>query len=83
MNTFKTPSYGAPWQQIFVHAMLERRRARSASKIAAAEKAITKRLNELPVSKENAEELQALMSAVNKLNGAKSTCKVIAFPKLK
>jgi hypothetical protein len=63
--------------------MLERRRARSSSKIAAAEKAITKRLNELPVSKENAEELQALMSAINKLNGAKSTCKVIAFPKLK
>jgi hypothetical protein len=63
--------------------MLERRRARSASKIAAAEKAITNRLNELPLSQENVAELQALVSAVKKLEQAKSSCKIIPFRKLK
>lgn len=83
MNTFKTPPYGAAWQQVFIHAMLERRRTRTVSKIAEAERAITKRLHELPVSKENVEELQALMNAIDKLDRAKPSCQMIPFPKLK
>ena len=67
-----TPSYGAPWQQIFVHAMLEIDSPRIASKIAAAEDAVSKRLNELPLNQANAEELQALISAINKLRSAKA-----------
>ena len=67
-----TPSYGAPWQQMFVHAMLEIDSPRVASKIAAAEDAVSKRLNELPMNQANAEELQALISAINKLQSAKA-----------
>jgi len=66
-----TPSYGAPWQQKFVHALMEINSPRIASKIAAAEDAVSKRLNELPLNQANAEELQALISAINKLQRAK------------
>ena len=67
-----TPSYGTPWQQKFVHALMEINSPRIASKIAAAEDAVSKRLNELPLNQANAEELQALISAISKLHRAKA-----------
>lgn len=67
-----TPPYGAPWQHVFVHAMMEIDSPSIASKIAAAEDAISKRLDELPLDKANAEELRALLSAIIKLDRAKT-----------
>jgi|KBSMisStaDraftv2_1062788.scaffolds.fasta_scaffold01662_8 DNA uptake protein ComE-like DNA-binding protein len=67
-----TPPYWSPWQHVFVHAMMEIDSPRIALKIAAAEDAISKRLNELPLNQANAEELQALLSASNKLDRAKA-----------
>jgi len=52
--------------------MLEIDSPRIASKIAAAEDALSKRLSELPLNQANAEELQALISAVNKLQSFKA-----------
>ena len=66
-----TPPYGSPWQQVFVHAMLETNRPRAPEKLAAAEHAISKRLSELALSPENAAELEALMSAINKISRLK------------
>jgi len=65
-----TPPHGSPWQPIFVNAMLETSR-RAPEKIAAAEHAISKRLQELALSSENAAELEALMSAINRLSRLK------------
>ena len=67
-----TPPYGAPWQHKFVHAMMELDSPSVVSKLAQAEDAVSKRLNELTVNQANAEELQALMSAINKLHRAKA-----------
>ena len=52
--------------------MMEIDSPRIALKIAAAEDAISKRLNELPLNQANAEELQALLTASKKLDGAKA-----------
>jgi hypothetical protein len=52
--------------------MMELDSPRVVSKLAAEEDAISKRLNELPLNQANAEELQALMSAINKLHRAKA-----------
>jgi hypothetical protein len=54
-----------------VHAVLEARRPRAPEKIAAAEHAISKRLDELAVCQENAAELEALMSAIKRISGLK------------
>ena len=70
-TTVNTPPYGSPWQQVFVHAMLEMDCPRVPEKIAAAEHAIQKRLSELPVSQANAPELEALISAINKISRLK------------
>lgn len=67
-----TPPYGSPWQQVFVHAMLEGDRPRVPEKLAAAEHAISKRLDELPLSQANAAELEALLSAINKISRVKN-----------
>ena len=51
--------------------MMEIGSARAASKLAAAEDEISKRLNELPLTQGNVEELRALLSAINMLDRAK------------
>jgi hypothetical protein len=51
--------------------MLEMDCPRVPEKIAAAEHAIQKRLSELPVSQANAPELEALISAINKISRLK------------